>query len=71
MFVKLETLDEARALIRSLSTEQLAELTMELTKAWMSGVASNEACTAVALLIEESAIERIDAEMQKEVVTVH
>ena len=46
MFVKLETLDEARALIRSLSTEQLAELTMELTVAWMNGVASNEVCTA-------------------------
>lgn len=71
MLDKLETLDEARALIRSLSTEQLAELTMELTVAWMNGVASNEVCTAVALLIEESAIERIDAEMQKEVVTVH
>ena len=71
MFDKLETLDEARALIRSLSTDQLGELTAELTVAWMRGEASNEVCTAIALLIEESAIERIDAEMQKEVVTVH
>jgi hypothetical protein len=71
MFDKLETLDEARALVRSLSTEQLAEMTMHLTIAWLSGEASDEVCTAVALLIEESAIERIDAEMQKDIVTVH
>jgi hypothetical protein len=71
MFDKLETLDEARALVRSLSTEQLAQMTFELTVAWLSGEVSDEICTAVALLIEESSIERIDAEMQKDIVTVH
>lgn len=67
----LQTLNEARALIRSLSTEQLAELTVELTVAWMTGEASNDVCAAIALLIEESAMERIEAEMQKDVVTLH
>lgn len=66
MFDKLNTLDDARAMIRGLTVDQLSDLTIELTVAWMSGQVPDQIAVAVALLIEESAIERLDAELAKE-----
>lgn len=71
MLDKLDNLDGARALIRSLTVDQLSDLTLELTVAWATGQVPDQVAVAVALLIEESAIERIDAELAKDASTVH
>jgi hypothetical protein len=61
-----ETMEEARAAIRTLTDEQLRALLEELLAGWFSGQISDDQAEFVSALIYESTLERVVALIEKE-----